>query len=201
MFGMRVGPCSHSRNTDRTLGLGDSSIAISRWSMSASSIRIPQLRIPSRLARATLTILLQFSVQSNGKLFLLTFQVTIRSAGVLVQYRPRSHRQVQLGINTVSCFLFYGCNIFLELYQFSLEVQDVASTELLESTEDEGFMVWVLRNEIRQGGIAVMLFRSPEASILRRHGVAEAHVSRKSARRRITLLGLARLLDRACQRA
>ena len=38
-FGMRVGPCSHSRNAEITLGLGDSSIAIWRCSMRASSTK------------------------------------------------------------------------------------------------------------------------------------------------------------------
>ena len=36
-FDAREGPCNHSRSAASTLGLGDSSIAMSRWSMSASS--------------------------------------------------------------------------------------------------------------------------------------------------------------------
>jgi hypothetical protein len=37
MFGAREEPCNHSRSAARTLELGASSIAISRWSISASS--------------------------------------------------------------------------------------------------------------------------------------------------------------------
>jgi hypothetical protein len=37
LFDAREGPCNHSRSAARTLGLGDSSIAMSRWSISASS--------------------------------------------------------------------------------------------------------------------------------------------------------------------
>jgi hypothetical protein len=37
LFDMREEPCSHSRSAASTRGLGDSSIATSRWSMSASS--------------------------------------------------------------------------------------------------------------------------------------------------------------------